>query len=377
MVRSCAKETILTARIAVIGGGRFGEMHLRAFRQMEREGKVRLVGLADIDEAVLARRCDQYGVPGFRDFREMVGRAQPDAVSIVTPDFLHRDAAVYCLEAGKHVLVEKPLDVTVAGCREIVRCAETRGLLVQVNFHKRYDPYHARLRDLIAAGSLGSIEYGYAHVEDRIEVPRDWFRNWAASSSPAWFLGVHMYDLIRWLVQDEVRSVSATGVKRKLRDLGIDTYDSIQAKLLLASGSSFTVDSSWILPESFEAVVNQGIRIVGSEGIMEIDTQDRGARACAPVPGGTGPTGAAMHTLNMGFFYEETDVRGMARYGGYGITSIQDFAENVIHLLSGAPPAERKGVRADGRDGLEVSRIAAAVHESVEAGGAVVTLDRD
>jgi predicted dehydrogenase len=367
----------MSARIAVIGGGRFGEMHLRAFAQMQREGRVQLVGLADVDEKILAQRCEQYGIPGFSDYREMIDRTNSDAVTVVTPDFLHHEAAVCCLRAGKHVLVEKPLDVTVAGCREIVELAEARGLFVQVNFHKRYDPYHARLRDLIASGCLGEIEYGYAHVEDRIEVPRDWFRSWAARSSPSWFLGVHMYDLIRWLVQDEFRSVSATGFKKKLVSLGIDTYDSIQAKLVLANGSSFTVDSSWILPESFEAVVNQGIRIVGSEGIAEVDTQDRGARTCAgALGGGTAAGKASMQTLNLGFFLEEKDSRGLSRFGGYGITSIQDFAENVNHILEGASPADLKGVHANGRDGLEISRVAAAIHESLQAGGGIVNLDR-
>jgi len=368
----------MVAKIAVIGGGRFGEMHLRAFSQMQRDGRAHLVGLADIDERVLARRREQYGVTGFTDFREMLSATEPDAVTIATPDHLHHEASTSCLRAGKHVLVEKPLDVTVAGCREIVDLAKARDLLVQVNFHKRFDPYHARLRDFIAAGCLGEIEYGYGHIEDRIEVPRDWLSSWAAMSSPVWFLGVHMYDLVRWLVQDEFRWVSATGSKKKLASLGIDTYDSVQAKLVLKSGSSFTIDSSWILPEAFEAVVNQGIRIVGSEGIMEIDTQDRGARACAgSLSGGMPGRVPAMQTPNLGFFFEERDKRGFPRYEGYGVTSIQDFGENVNRMLEGASPPELTGAFADGRDGLEASRVAAAVLKSLEAGGSIVDLDRD
>lgn len=185
-----------------------------------------------------------------------------------------------------------------------------------------------------------------------------------------------MYDLVRWLVQDEFRWVSATGSKKKLTSLGVDTYDSVQAKLVLKNGSNFTVDSSWILPETFEAVVNQGIRIVGSEGIMEIDTQDRGARACAfSLSGETAGSAPAMQTPNRGFFFEERDKRGFARYGGYGVTSIQDFGENVNRLLEGASPSELTGAFATGPDGLEVSRIAAAVLESLEAGGKIVCLD--
>jgi predicted dehydrogenase len=366
----------MVAKVAVIGAGRFGEMHIRAFSQMQREGRAKLVGVSDVDETLLSRRHQQYDLATFTDYRRMIDETNPDGVSIVTPDHLHQELAVYCLEAGKHVLVEKPLDLTITGCRDIIAAAQARGLLLQVDFHKRCDPYHRGLRDLVARGCLGEIEYGYAYMEDRIEVPRDWLPCWAAKSSPSWFLGVHMYDLIRWLVQSDGQFVSATGIKKKLITLGIDTYDSIQAKLVLKNGASMTIDTSWILPNGFEAVVNQGIRIVGSEGMMEVDTQDRGARACLANPmdmhSGKEPV---MQTFNFGFFAEGRNCKGQPSYRGYGIESIQDFADNLNHLLNGGSISDLAGMYADGNDGLEATRIAVAVHKSVEAGGAIIRLD--
>jgi predicted dehydrogenase len=177
----------MVPRIAVIGAGRFGEMHLRAFSQMHRETRIELAGTCDVDRGLLAKRSAQYAVPGFADYRALLAEASLEAVSIATPDFLHREIALACLRAGKHVLVEKPLDTTTAGCRELIAAAGERNLLLQVDFHKRSDPYHRALRDLVRQGSLGEIAYGYAHIEDRIDVPRDWFPRWAAQSSPAWF----------------------------------------------------------------------------------------------------------------------------------------------------------------------------------------------
>ena len=366
----------MPAKIAVVGAGRFGEMHLRAFSQMEREGRAQLVGLADVDESLLARRHNQYGVATFTDFSEMLDRTDPDGVTIVTPDHLHHEFAIRSLEAGKHILVEKPLDVAVTGCLDMVARAESEGLLLQVDFHKRYDPYHVRLRELASAGCLGRIEYGYAYMEDRIEVPRDWVRNWTAKSSPAWFLGIHMYDLIRWVVQAKGRSVSATGAKKKLADLGIDTYDSIQAKVVFETGASFSIDTSWILPDTFEGIVNQGIRVVGSEGIVEVDTQDRGVRCCAgELTDGPLRQGATMQTPNLGFFSVGKDKKGRPWYGGYGIVSIQDFAENVNHLIGGGSLKDLEGSYASGYDGLEATRIAVAVHRSVQNEGAIIELD--
>jgi predicted dehydrogenase len=113
----------------------------------------------------------------------------------------------------------------------------------------------------------------------------------------------------------------------------------------------------------FEATVNQGIRIVGCEGMMEVDSQNRGAESCFAVGG--------MASYNLGFFKEEKTKSGETRYSGYGIASIQDFAFNVDHLLNGGKLSDLEGSFADGRDGLEVTKIAAGVHQSLETGAPV------
>lgn len=366
----------MNPRIAVIGAGKFGEMHLRAFSQMQRDGRAELAGIADVDPDLVNKRSEQYGAPGYSDYRELLANEPLDAVSIATPDSLHREIALACLQAGKHVLVEKPLDTSTAGCRELISAAERYSRLLQVDFHKRSDPYHGALRDLVRRGLLGKIAYGYAYMEDRIEVPRDWFPRWAAQSSPAWFLGVHVYDLIRWITGAEVRSVTAAGTRGKLSGLGIDTWDSLQARLNLSTGASFTVDTSWILPEAHESVVNQGIRMVGTEGMMEVDTQDRGVRGCLreAVDGRPQP-GPAMQTLNAGFFHEVADPRGGVRYAGYGIESIQRFVLDVAFLCGGGSLHALAGSYADGWDGFAATAVAAAVHASAGSGGAIVPVE--
>ena len=79
-----------------------------------------------------------------------------------------------------------------------------------------------------------------------------------------------------------------------------------------------------------------------------------------------------MQTFNFGFFTEGRNGRGQPSYSGYGIDSIQDFANNLNYLLDGASVRDLTGTYADGNDGLEATKIALAVHESVEAGGAVI-----
>jgi predicted dehydrogenase len=197
-------------------------------------------------------------------------------------------------------------------------------------------------------------------MEDQIVVPRDWFPGWAPKSSPGWFLGVHFYDLVRWILKSNATRVYATGVKGKLQSLGVDTYDSIQAKVEFDNGASVTFDTSWILPENFEAIVNQGLRLVGSEGAWEVDTQDRGCIGTSNAEG--------MRTYNTHFLMETKDKKGRPIYSGYGISSILDFAENVAFLKDGGTLKDLAGSYPSGEDGREVTRIAVAVHESVRTG---------
>ncbi len=348
-------------RIGVIGGGTFGVMHCRTFRQLENDGRCAFVGLADIDQSILEQRAGEFSVRTYTDYRRMIDEARPDGVTIATPDHLHRKIALDAIERGVHVFVEKPLDVTPEGCREIIDAAERKNLLLEVDFHKRWDPYHLELRNLAAQGKFGEIEYGYAWMEDRIEVPRDWFTSWAGDSSPAWFLGIHMVDLFRWVADTRGTAVYATGTKRKLRFIGVDAWDAVSMHVRMERGVTFQCQVCWILPDAFEAIVNQGIRVVGGDGIMEVDSQDRGARSCFAADD-------RMATHNLGFFRQSESKTGQTVYGGYGIDAIADFADNLTHILNGGALEELKGNYPDGYDGLEATRIVAAAHRSLSTG---------
>lgn len=355
-------------RIGVIGAGGFGSVHMRTYLQLERSAQVgaqpamplQLVAFAAKSQETVKKQQEIFGVRGYSDYKLMLKNEHLDAVSIVTPDHLHKEVTIAAVNLGVHVLVEKPMDVSLAGCDEMLAAARENGVLLQVDFHKRFDPDHQELEIAIKEGKLGEIEYGYAYMEDRIEVPKGWLTSWAANSSPAWFLGVHFYDLVRWLIKSEATKVYATGVKSKLVSLGLDTYDSIQAKIKFENGASFCFDTSWIIPENFEAVVNQGLRTIGTKGIWEIDTQDRGSKSCIE--------GTGMRTYNTHFIRARTDKTGNVSYYGYGIESIVDFINNVELLKNGAKLRHLEGKYPSGEDGKAATEIAVAVHKSIDSG---------
>ncbi len=356
-------------KIGIVGGGIFGQWHLKAFTQLQNDGKVELAALADLREDARNRAAQEYGVTTYEDYREMIEKEKLDAITVVTPDHLHADIAITGLEMGCHVLCEKPMATTMDDCRKIAETVKRHpGQLFMIDFHKRLDMYHIELEKVIRDGNLGKIQYGYAYMEDRIEVSRDWFKTWPAGSSPYWFIGVHFVDLVRWLIKANGTKVFATGRREKLKGLGVDFWDNISSHIVFENGATFSIDAGWTLPEGFEAIVNQGLRIIGTEGIFEIDSQDRGAGACL--------RGKTQQSYNLGVYAEKHTPDGRIVYGGYGIESIMEFGYHLDYLLNGGTIKNLEGMYPDVEDGFEVSKICIGVHQSAEAGGTVVELDK-
>ncbi len=348
-------------RIGVVGGGTYGESHLTVYKDLEKHGRIQLAALAEADGPRRQQRKDEFGIPVYATHLEMLESEELDGVTVATPDHLHCQIALDVLERGLHCMVEKPLDVTVEGCRQMIAKAEEKGVLLEVDFHKRFDPYHMEMRESFLEGKFGEVEYGYSWMEDKLFVPVSMLQAWSAHSSPVWFLGVHMYDLVRWIMgnPDPVR-VYATGEKKKLVAMGIDTYDAVQAQVQFDNGANITFHNSWILPDNFEAVVHQGVKLVGTEGIFECDSQYRGGRGCLKEE--------PMRTWNLGIKYRERDKRNQVHLRGYFQSSIADFAENLLFLESGGTVADLEGLYPSGQDGLVITQMACAAHESAASG---------
>ena len=357
-----------TIRIGVIGTGRFGINHLISFRQLEEFSLVKLVAMADIDLGKCHKYKDEFNIKVYENYKDMIDNENLTAISIATPDHLHGDIALYALEHGLHVFVEKPLDTCSRRSLEMVNLAKVKNLLLQVDFHKRYDPYHLEIKQLTKANKFGKFLYGYCYMENRITVPKEWFPHWAPESSPGWFLGSNFIDLIGWLMQSHAKTIFATGQKEKLIGMGIDTFDSIQAVVTYTNGAVITYHMAWILPKQFPSITNQGFRLIGTEGIIEVDSQDRGMDSCFN-------SEPMMKTHNSGFIYTVERQDGSRQYTGYGIESIQHFAENVAFLKNGGKLIELKDKYPSGEEGHEVTRIVEAIHESIRSGEVIELLD--
>jgi len=346
------------ARIAVIGAGTYGTHVLDVLQSSARAGHVELAALADIRPETVDLASRRYGVRGYQDYRELLARETLDAVAVVTPDYLHEEIVRAAVAQGLHILCQKPLATESEAGRRMIEAARSSGVMLYVDYHKRFDPAHRSLRQQIRQGRLGKILYGDVYMEDRIEVPSVWFKKWADHSSPAWFLGTHFYDLVSWLTDASPIKVFAHGSKRKLAEMGLDTYDAISAQVVYDNGAVFTFHTSWILPDNFPSIVNQQIRVVGTDGICEIDSQDRGMlisladdRYC--------------QVINPFAKLSPDDLGPDAEMTGYTCESILHFVRLLDRLRSGQALDALRGFYPDGVSALTATILCEAVHMSL------------
>ena len=144
-------------RIALIGFGRFGQEHAKAIAS---SSHAELVGVAARTEATCREATLMFGVPATTEYRRLTAREDVDAVDIVLPTDLHEDAVVEALRSGKHVLVEKPMAITVSQCDRILVEASSGNLTLCVNFELRSSMLWGRVKRDIEKGVVGEPLHG-------------------------------------------------------------------------------------------------------------------------------------------------------------------------------------------------------------------------
>ena len=130
-----------TLKVGVIGLGFFGSRHARIYSD---HAAAELIAVCDSDPARTARVSSETGARGYQDFRAMLALPEVDAVSICLPDRLHEDAAIAAAEAGKTILLEKPLAHESAAARRIVTAVEKNGVRLMVGHILRFDPRYVQ-----------------------------------------------------------------------------------------------------------------------------------------------------------------------------------------------------------------------------------------
>ena len=338
----------------VIGLGNWGELHAKVLASTP---GVRLAAVCDAD-LTRARQVSERlgGVPAYRDYPDLLADARVQAVSIVLPDHLHREAAVAAAQAGKHLILEKPLATSETDALAILEAANTAGVTLFVDFHNRWSPLFQPLKQALDAGELGDPQMITYRLNDTLYVPTKMLC-WASQSSVAWFLASHCLDTLLWLLNarqggDTPARLSCISRSRLLKtEYGVDTPDFYLTTLEWQSGLVVTLENAWILPECNPSLFDLKCQFIGSRGAFYIDGSHHGA----------------VQKQTRQVTYPDAFVMPMVQGqpSGFGAESIRHFARC---LLEGRKPL------VDGLDGLAVTRLilkmeeAARLRQPVEIG---------
>lgn len=238
----------MVVRFGLVGCGKITER--LALPQLLACPQAQVTALVDRDRAAARRLAEQFGLEPRRiwtDWETMLREADVDAVGVCVPNHLHRDVTVACCQANKHVMVEKPIALTLGEADEMVAAARRASVRLMVEQTQRFDPSHETAKALLDDGAVGRVttlrgRIGHAGPEYWSQTS-PWFTTKAESGGGALMdVGVHIIDLLRWLSGKTVRRVCAmTATLEK----SWEVEDNAVVLLEFADGAVGVAEANW------------------------------------------------------------------------------------------------------------------------------------
>jgi predicted dehydrogenase len=266
-------------RAGVIGTG-MGRYHMAAYAKHPR---VTLAAVCDLNEAEAKEFGAKYGAESvFADYQEMLDTANLDILSVAVPNHLHAPIAIAGVQAGCHVLCEKPMATRLRDAERMVEVAASHGKRLMINMSQRFEPMQAALRHVTDSGKFGKVYYGKAGWIRRKGTPVLDFPPGGSMGRGPWFvdkrqagggalmdIGVHIYDLAWWIMgQPEPVTVLASEYNElslpRFREKRVfaDVEDLATSLVKFADGSTLFCEVSW----DAHMEPGQYIEVFGTEG---------------------------------------------------------------------------------------------------------------
>lgn len=348
------KSTGKKLRIGFVGVGGIADLQLKILRQRE---DVDIVSFADVSPAVLERRSEAFpDVAGYHDFQDMLANEKLQAVSVCTPNGHHAEPTLAALKSGAHVLVEKPMAMTLAEAKRMVLAAQKARRKLVVGFQYRYDPRTQFLRKAMDEGQFGRILYGRVQAIRRRGIP-----NWGVfgrkdlqGGGPLIDIGIHMLEACHYTMGSPVPvSASAdmftylgnqpSNVASMWPNWDHETYtveDLAVGRIRFADGAVLHLETAFAAHVPDQSLMN--FQLMGEAGGAVWDPaaiyRDEAGHMVNKTPGWLADTS-----------FDKTFARKM-----------HAFVDHVLY---------RKAVLAPAREGLLVQAMLNALYQSAERGG--------
>jgi UDP-N-acetyl-2-amino-2-deoxyglucuronate dehydrogenase len=330
-------------RVGLVGCGRISKNHFDAIKRVE---GLTLTAVCDIDESRAERAGEEHGVPSYTSLDDMLANADIDIVSICTPSGLHSDQGVCVASAGKHVITEKPMSITLAQADRLVHACDAAGVKLFVVKQNRLNPPIQLLKRAVDKGRFGRIYM--ANVTVRWQRPQDyydaepWRGTWEFDGGAIMNQASHYVDLLQWLV-GPVESIVAKTATQGRR---IEAEDSGIGILKFRSGALGVVEVNVLTyPKNLEG----SITILGESGSVKI--------------GGT-----AVNRVEHWTFADYDDDDKLIEAANTSPPNVYGFGHegyyrNVVAVLQGKAKPET-----DGRAGRKSLELIVGMYESAKTG---------
>ena len=255
-----------TITFALVGTGGVAPTHAEALRSMEGASLLAVYSRNAVTAASFAKK---HSCTPYTDYNEMLKRPDLDAVIICTPSGLHADLGILAARAGKHVIVEKPIDVSLEKAEALIAACRKNKVKLCVIFQRRFEESVFRLKTMLAEGKLGRLSFGGCHIKlYRSQEYYDsgaWRGTWALDGGGVLInQGIHYIDLMQYLMGPvaEVSAYSGTYTHQR-----IEVEDEIVAALRFENGALGVIEAT---TNAYPGLMSR-IDIYGAEGTAVIE----------------------------------------------------------------------------------------------------------
>ncbi len=261
--------------VAVVGGGAIAQR--RHLPEYEANPNAQIVGIYERNPERAAELCERYSCKAYDSVDALLADKAVDAVSVCSPNVTHAETSIKALQAGKHVLCEKPMALTLEETRAMLKAEKESGKILMLGHNQRLIRAHMKARELLQSGAIGKLLFFQCNFKHA--GPESWS---IENSSNTWFfkkdqtsfgvmgdLGAHKIDLIRYLTGSEIKSVFATMTtldKRGADGKLIELEDNAICEFKMDDGMPGIMHFSWT---NYGQEDNSTV-VYGTEGVMKI-----------------------------------------------------------------------------------------------------------
>ena len=227
-------------RIGIIGAGDYGEQHAKALAELS---DAQLVAASRTNASALNDFTSRYGGIAYTDYQDLLNDNAVDIVVIATPHHLHTDIAIAAAQAGKHILLEKPIAPTREECEAIIHAVEVAQVKFMVGHVNHFVPAYQVAKQMLESGEMGEVVLGLATMQKywMENNRRDWHLNRNTGGGVWMTVGIHPLDRMTWLIDSPITAVSAQ-LSTNFHEQGAD--DTGMVFLRYASGTVGTIVST-------------------------------------------------------------------------------------------------------------------------------------